>query len=268
LNVRAALPKPKEELAGVLFELANSDRLTLLSQIVARKHKMLGLSKVLNVSVPECSRHLSRLANSGLVRKDSSGLYEATSVGRALLRLLPALETIIQHREYFMTHDLSYLPEEFILRIGALSEAERLSHFSEVLEKIKATIFDAEEYSLLMVDKPILVGKKEGPTYDANRPRARFIFSDTVDQKVLQATKAAFPRSEIALAKDIEIAVGVTEKRAGVILPSSSGRLDFGNGFFGETPLFREWCRDLFEFYWDDSRKVPSQSPFSSLRVT
>jgi predicted transcriptional regulator len=262
--VTTAGPKPREELAKVLFELANQDRLTLLSQIVAKKQRMLALSNALSVSVPECSRHLSRLADSGLVRKDSSGFYEATSVGRAVLRLLPGLETIVQHREYFMTRDLSGLPEEFIQRIGALAEAERLSHFSEVLERIKATIFDAEEYSLLMVDKPILVGKKGGPTYDPNHPRARFIFSDTVDQKVLLATKAAFPRSEIALAKDIKIGLGVTEKRAGVILPLSSGKLDFGNGFFGETPMFHGWCRDLFEFYWDNSRKIPSQSPFSS----
>ena len=75
--------------------------------------------------------------------------------------------------------------------------------------------------------------------------------------------KAAFPQSEIATVSEVKMALGVTEKYAGVIFPGADGRLDFGNGFFGRSQDFRNWCSDLFEYYWKSSKKVYLPSPFS-----
>lgn len=254
----------EEGLPDLLFNLASSDRLKLLSEVAAKKQKMSNLSKAIGATTPECSRHLSRMTGSGLVRKDAAGLYEATPAGMAVLRLLPGLEAIVRYKEYFVTHDLSVLPIEFIGRIGVLSEADQVSHFSSVFDRIKMTISGAEEHSLLLVDKPILVGKKGGPSSPSRFPRARFIFTRALGQADLASVKAAFPHSEIAVAKEVKIALGVTEKSAGVIFPFTDGKLDFGNGFFGNTPNFRNWCSDLFEYCWKSSKKVYSPSPFSS----
>jgi predicted transcriptional regulator len=115
----------------------------------------------------------------------------------------------------------------------------------------------------LLVDKPILVGKKGGPSSDSRGARARFIFSKTLGQTDLAAVEAAFPQSEIATVNEVKIALGVTEKNAGVIFPTIDGKLDFGNGFFGQGQNFRNWCGDLFEYYWKSSKKVYLPSPFS-----
>jgi len=259
--------KEKESLTELLFELANPDRLSLLAQIAARKQRMSSLSGSIKASVPECSRHLSRLTDSGLVRKDASGLYEATPVGRTVLKLLPGLETIVQNKEYFASHDLSVLPEGFIERIGILSQAERLDHFSDVFDRIKTTISQAREYSALLVDKPILVGKGETPSLGSHDHFAKFIFGKTIGEDVLASVRAGFPRSELALAEEVRIALGVTERSAGIIFPSINGKLDFGNGFFGESPAFRAWCNDLFEFFWAKSKRIYSVTPFSSTRT-
>jgi predicted transcriptional regulator len=259
------------ELSELLFELANADRLALLSQVAAKEQRMSSLSKAINASIPECSRHLSRLTSLGLISKNSEGLYGTTVMGDTILKLLPGMNVVIQHREYFRSHDLSELPEGFTERIGALSHAEYQGHFSEVLNRIKSTISEAKEYSCLMVDKPILVGSVNVTELSAPKQLqllpARFIFEEGIHHKVLTSVKAAYPRSEIALGKNVKIALGVTEKSAGVIFPTADGKLDFGSGFFGEDRLFREWCQDLFEYKWARSQKVHYVSPFSNPRA-
>ena len=265
--MRAKKTEDENELAGLLFELANADRLTLLLKIASDKQRMSSLSSTIAASVPECSRHLSRLTDSGLAHKDTAGFYEATPVGRTILKLLPGLETVVKYRTYFLTHDLSVLPLEFIQRIGALSEAEHISHFSDVLDRIKRTISEAREYSNLMVDKPIFVGKEEGLAAGPNSPSARFIFGETISPKLLASVKASYPSSTIALTEKVEIALGVTERNAGIIFPSD-GRLDFGNGFFGNSQTFRKWCSDLFEFCWSKLERIRSPSSISNPSTT
>jgi predicted transcriptional regulator len=252
----------EERLPDFLFNLANSDRLRLLSEAAVKKQKMSSLSRAIGASTPECSRHLTRLMDSGLIRKDTSGLYEATPVGVTVLRLLPGFEVMVRYREYFATHDLGALPGKFVGMIGALSDADHVSHFGAVLDRIKSTISEAEVSSLLLVDKPILVGKG-GLGSGSPNSRARFIFSRALGQADLVAVKTAFPHSEVATATEVKIALGVTEKSAGIIFPFTGGGPDFGNGFFGKSQSFRDWCSDLFEYYWKGSRKVYFPSPFS-----
>jgi predicted transcriptional regulator len=258
------------ELAELLFELASPDRLTLLLQVAAKDQKMSSLAKAIGASVPECSRHLSRLASSGMITKSSKGLYETTTVGRTILKLLPGIEVVVRQREYLLSHDLSALPESFIERIGTLTRAEYLSHFGDVLVRIRTVISEAKEYSCLMVDKPILVGRGDLPTSFARKDHlpAKFIFDKRVGQRILSEVKAAYPRSEIGLwagGKNIGVALGVTERSCGLIFPSLDGKLDFGSGFFGEDPKFRDWCSDLFDYWWMRSQKVHYDPSFPSI---
>ncbi len=217
---------------------------------------MSSLSKYIGSSGPECSRHILRLSDSGLVKRKPSGLYEATPMGRTVIKLLPAVEVLVQHRDYFMTHDLSGLPEQFTQRIGSLNRAEYHGHFSDVLQRIKATLSEAKEYSCLMVDQPILVASGDMGNLGSSNHRAKFIFNESVDRKVPANVKAAYPRSEIALLDGVNIATGVTERAAGVIFPLLGGKLDFESGFFGGEDQFHAWCGDLFDYYWARSRAV------------
>jgi predicted transcriptional regulator len=249
------------ELSEFFFELANEDRLALLLLVAAKGKRMSTLSKAISTSVPECFRHLSRLRSSGLVRKNSEGLYQTTAMGDAILKLLPGIDMVVRHREYFEAHDFTCLPEAFIERIGALARSEYRSHFSEVLDCIKSTLYKAEEYSCLMVDKPILVGNVDLTPITPKQLPARFIFDEGIEQKTLSIVKASYPHSEFALRKNVKIALGLTEKSAGVIFPTDDKKLDFGSGFFGEDQMFREWCQDLFDYWWTKSDKLYHLSP-------
>jgi predicted transcriptional regulator len=87
--------KMTEDISTLLFNLASADRLTLLSQIDFRKQRLTSLSKGINASAQECSRHLARLGEAGLIQ-DSDGLYEITPLGKGVQNLLTGLEFLLR----------------------------------------------------------------------------------------------------------------------------------------------------------------------------
>ena len=47
--------------------------------------------------------------------------------------------------------------------------------------------------------------------------------------------------------------IAVTEKYAGVCLRQTDGKMDYA-GFYGTDPVFHNWIKDLFTYYWDNAR--------------
>jgi predicted transcriptional regulator len=91
-----------------------------MSEIQKQRLKLSHISKRLDMTVTEASRHLQRLSEAKLVEKDVEGLYKLTPFGELTLSLLPSFDFISKHRDYFTTHTISHLPHEFINRIGDL----------------------------------------------------------------------------------------------------------------------------------------------------
>jgi predicted transcriptional regulator len=243
--------KSEEEISELLFTLASADRLALLSSINNERQRLTNLSKVINASAQECSRHLSRLTDAGLIKKDSESLYYITPLGSGILHLLPGLKFLLANRNYFRSHDLSFLPQSFLERIGELAEGEYVEHFSQILDRIKTTITTGREYVWLISDQPIVVGNAPGVSFHSKELPARFIFESSVDRKTLDEIAKALPNSKIAILDDIRLAMGINEKVAGVIFPKEDGgEIDFGGGFYSEETAFHNWCTDLFDFYW------------------
>src|SRR5690349_20115347 len=141
-----------DDFSEVLFDLVSPDRLALLTQLNARKQRLTALSKLTNHTVQECSRDLNRLSGSRFVRKNSEGLYEITSFGRAMLSLVPSLSFLVKQRKYFLSHDLSFLPSGFVERIGELSTGESVNHASHVLDHNRAVVSKGKEYAWLISD--------------------------------------------------------------------------------------------------------------------
>jgi predicted transcriptional regulator len=129
----------------LLFNIASGDRLKLLLGIASKRQRMTALSKTIDASVVERSRHLKRLSDAGLVRKDPEGFYEATPVGRTVLKLLPGIGLLLEHKDYFRSRGLSFLPLEFVERIGELCTAKRVNQLSAVLEHIKSLVSQGKD---------------------------------------------------------------------------------------------------------------------------
>ncbi len=245
----------RAELAEILFNLASDDRLTLLSKIGTDKQRLRDLSSIINASAQECSRHISRLVDSGFIKKSSDGFYEITTLGRALLDLFPSYEFLLSNKRYFLSHDLRFLPRGFLGRIGELSGGVCVSHFSEVLELIKKVIATGRDHVWLLSDKPMVVGPSIGPTFFSRDIPVRLI-GQAIDEMILEETKTSLLHSEIAILPSVNVAIAINENLAGVCFPDATGKIDFGGGFSGTDPKFLGWCSDLFEHYWFKAEKI------------
>jgi predicted transcriptional regulator len=241
-------------LPELLFSLASDDRLTLLDEIDAKKQRLTPLAKVINATVQECSRHLQRLSDAGFVIKDAEGLYSTTSLGRAMIRLVPGMKFLLNNRDYFLTHDLRYIPEAFVERIGELSSGELVYHVSRTLELIKETISEGRRYVWLIADQPPIVSKVPGSAFVSKDMPVRLI-GETIDPSVLSSIRSALRNSEVVLTKDIRVAMAINENQAGICFPDLRGRPDFSAGFASKDERFIGWCRDLFQYYWAQATK-------------
>jgi predicted transcriptional regulator len=254
-----------ERLAELLFILASLDRLELLSEIaIEKKQRLSQLTAKLSATPQETSKHLMRLRNAKLIEKDSDGFFGLTAFGRIIVNLLPSIRFLAQNRDYFLSHDPSSLPLEFIERLGELQENEYGENVGAILVHLQQVVEDAEEYIWLMADHPL--GRQEfvtksGKLESSSSVTWRVIIPtvSSIDWAELRRTvgthKGRIEYHLIEDADDIKVGIALNEKIAGLSFPDNTGKLDFNSGFRSNNPLFRKWCEDLFVIHWNKKGK-------------
>jgi predicted transcriptional regulator len=253
-----------QHLEELLFILASRDRLTLLSEIGVEKRRSSQLTDKLSATRQETSKHLTRLRNAKLIEKDSDGFFSLTAFGEIILNLLPSINFLMQNREYFLSHDISSLPREFIERIGELQEGEYAEKVGSILAHIQQVVQDAEEYIWLMADHP-LGGEghiTESGKLESSNVTWRIIVpasSINIDWTRLRASvgthKGRIEYHLIEDPNDIKVGIALNEKEAGLTFPNMMGKLDFNTGFRSDNQVFLQWCQDLFEHHWSKAGK-------------
>jgi predicted transcriptional regulator len=249
-----------EHQAELLFILASVDRLTLLSEIGVEKRRLSQLTAKLSATPQETSKHLTRLRDAKLIEKDSDGFFSLTAFGKMIVNLLPSIKFLAQNREYFLLHDISSFPLEFIERLGELQEGQYGEKAGRILAHAQQVVQDAEEYIWLMSDHTL-----EGQGYVTGSGKLES--SSTVTWRVIIPADSSIDwirlrrsvgthkgRIEYHLMEDpndIKAGMALNEKIAGVTFPNTTGKLDFNSGFRSSNPLFRKWCQDLFVFHWN-----------------
>ena len=243
-----------EELCDLIFELSSSERLRILSLLNGEKLKLSNISKKLDITVPEASRHLQRLSEAQLIQKDSEGSYHLTSYGELILRQLPGLDFILGNRQYFLEHDTSHLPHQFISRIGELSLGSLNKDALACIAYAELALKQAEEYSWSLTDQVIA----SSSTIIEEKIREGIKMRSMLPEKLVipPGYNPPFGVERRTLPK-IEIRVMVTEKEAMFGLPFLSGQMDYAQ-IISKDAKFREWCRDLYLFYWEKAKPILS----------
>jgi predicted transcriptional regulator len=249
-----------ESLAELLFILASIDRLTLLSEIGGGKLRSSQLTAKLSVTSQETSKHLTRLRDANLIEKDSDGFFGLTAFGKIMLNLLPSIRFLTQNKEYFLSHDISSLPLEFIERLGELQEGQYTDNVGSVLAHLQQVAQGAEKYIWLMADHRLgdqeyvtKSGKLESNsavTWRVILPASSSI-NWTAVRKAAGTHKGRIEYHLIEDPSDIKAGIALNEVIAGVTFPDPKGKLDFNGGFRSNTSLFRKWCEDLFMIHWN-----------------
>jgi predicted transcriptional regulator len=231
-----------EDLCDLLFELSSEERMNIMQSLLQENLKLSHVSKKLDMTVTEASRHLQRLSDVQLVHREVDGRFSPTKYGELAIMLLSNLNFISENRQYFLEHDVSNLPYEFSNRLGELvsstyeNDSVRLiARVFKILEEADEYIW-AQSYQLLPNMIPLIEKKVE------NDVDFRGIYpTDLLIQSDLE--------HHIRFLHNIEIRILVTDKEAMAGFKHQSGQPRY-IGFFSKDSKFRKWCKDIHQHYW------------------
>ena len=222
--------------AGLLFELANTDRLTILAEIDRAPLKLSEIARKLSATVQETSRHLERLSKAKLIEKDSTSSYKITSFGKLILSILPSFDFLQERREFFLSHDLSSLPQGFAQRIGELSECQALERLDDALASTERIIREAEQYVWIMADQNV---RQSYPHEHPEPVSRRLLLPRGADLQTFQHMQnGAGSELQIGFVDNVKVTIVMNEKMAAVCFLGLDGRMDFTQGFAGKTTKF------------------------------
>ncbi len=254
-----------ENLCDLLFELSNEDRLRILYQLEKEAMNISDLSKTLELSTQESSRNLSRLSGIGLTNKDACGLHRLTLYGKLALSLLPSFAFLQRHKTYIFTHDISFLPQRFIYRIGQLSDCEKINNVDSALTFVGDTFSKAKRYVWCITDT--LGANLTHHSWKPNQEKIEFrvILPKSLSLDYFRPIQARasfylpYARAreiKISFLNDPKLTMVISEEKAIIAFPDVNGRIDYRLSFTGKNPFFHQWCEDLFKYYWDRSARM------------
>lgn len=245
-----------ETLSTLLFELANIDRLNILIELRTNAKKLTNISKELKLTVQETSRHLQRLCDARLLTKHPDGAYGITAYGEDVLALLPGLEFLTKHREYFVMHSITHLPKEFLWRIGDLADSRLLDSPVLAFQWVNTITEEANEQLHFIADQ---VPSGSIPLIEAAIKRGvktYFLMPEEIERPKLPSTYMPHydtdDRMRMSLGKmeSVEF-VGVISERAAVVgFPTIDGAMDY-LAFYSENEAAVCWSRALFMYFWN-----------------
>lgn len=252
-----------ESLCDLLFEVSNEDRLRILMSIRDSPSSISSLAKELDLSSQETSRHVHRLTEVGLTRRDPDGQFRSTELGNLFLMQLEGPTFISKYREYFITHILP-IPDAFISRIGELIEVTYVEDIMLGIHKMEAVVRDADEYVLTMAsrypvssypfffdawDRGVRVTSVDAKLYKPPEQFVRAIGREDWRERIHQARAKGL--SEDRLIDKVEVNLWMNEKEVGLLaFPKIDGSPDL-IGFSSTDKQAHQWCRELFDHYWE-----------------
>lgn len=248
-----------ERLRKLLFELSSSDRMSIMLEFKKHRLRLSSVSKKLDLNVMEAARHLQRLGEAKLVEKGVDGLFGLTPFGVLVLSLLSSLNFSSKHRDYFLEHDTSCVPYEFVNRIGELAEGELGVEFFKSVEQVEKILQEAHQFLWVATDQILASLVKVA----AEKVNASFEIRAILPEAIMPPDSVApIPSTAPGVHKrvlpKVNSEVVLTEKAGVFCLRRLNGIMDYA-GFVGRDPKFRKWCKDLFLYYWEKAKPFMSK---------
>jgi predicted transcriptional regulator len=232
-----------------MFELSHKGRLETLRILKEKPHRLTDVSKILDLTSAEVSRHLGRLSKAKLVIKNGEGMYTLSPFGNIILQEVTKFNFLTTHHEYFLTHDFTVLPEE-LQWLTPLSNTRIVKGTLEIMSLVEDLTREAENLIWVMSVQPMRAMIDLSVKRATEGVNLRFIYSKGVEIPKEYKTKKKIPL-EVRVVSDLNVALKYNQKIAGIVLPDMSGKVDFGAALMGENPQFLKWVELLFDYYWD-----------------
>jgi len=241
-------------LCKLLFELSSSERISVMLEIQKQRLKLSHISKKLDMTVTEASRHLQRLSEAKLVEKEVEGSYKLTPFGELTLSLLSGFDFISKHRDYFITHTIAHLPHEFISRIGNLMNCTFTDDVMVAFHRTENLIQEAQEYVWILSDQILMSTLPFLEKAVKRGVEFRLILPEDMIPPPGFKPIPPIRLIERRTLKSVDVIITVSEKKeARVAFPTIDERMDYV-GFGSTDESSHKWCRDLFLYYWERAK--------------
>ena len=249
-----------ESLCDLFFEFSNEDRLRMLRRLVDDSLTVTALSKELDLTTQETSRHLSRLGDTGLTIKNPNGTHSLTGYGELSLKQINGFMFTSSQSEYFQNHDLSNIPEEFVSRIGELNGSRYIDDIMVIFHLIEELGRESEKYIYRLTDRYILtaipaweMALKRGVDFKLLEPE-NIVVPPEFDRGPVIRDSVIKRQFKIRVIEKVNVFMALNEKKvAAISFPTNEGRMDY-RGFVSEDKAVHKWAKDLFEYYWAKSK--------------
>ncbi len=260
-----------ENFYDLLFEISNEYRHQILLMLARKPLRVTDISKKLDLTSQEISRHVARLGDIGLTHKDVEGLHHLSHLGGLVIQLLEEIEFTSQHSEYLIKHSLTHLPDKLVKRVGDLKDSTYIHRLMDFLQLIDGVISEAEDHVWFMVDqyplnaldiiKEALDRGVEFKTIEPERTThgPHFDLQDAEDMIELRRARTT-PLVQQRALESIDSLVFISDKMALFAFPTLEGDFDY-RGFTTVDEGAMEWCRELFEHYWKKANPKSYLSP-------
>lgn len=243
-----------ERLYDLLFEVSSEVRHRVLILLSSESLNLSQLSRKLDLSLPEVSRHVSRLLDVEVIRKSLDGTYSLSSFGELVLGQIEEISFMSKNRDYFTSHGLRGIPGEFVSRLGELSESHYAESMMDFLKFIEETVADSNEYVWMQVNEvPYTVTRC---IEDAMNKGTSFkIITHEDKERSEDITRITFsPLVESSTSHEMGVLLFVSKLRAAVSFPTHEGKYDY-TGFTTSDAGAVKWCRDLYQLLWSEASK-------------
>ncbi len=231
-------------------ELSSENRLAILQILDEKPMTFTSLIKEIDMNSAEAARQLSRLTESQLIEKKGDGRYYNTLFGKLVISTISDLNFISEKSGYFLNHDTAQIPLDLLRQIGALSTGEIVTGVYNILntheklgDGIKSYMWymsdDFPRHHLPYIEKKLEEGLEIRVILPKDKCSASLL-SEKNRKKI--GTKVL---------DEIKISVIATDSFSMLELPGQDGKIDQNTAIFGYDDRFREWCKKLFQYYWE-----------------
>ncbi len=232
-------------------ELSSENRLGILKTLDEKPMTFTNLIKEVNMNSTEASRQLSRLTEARLIETKGDGRYYNTLFGKLVLSSISDLNFISEKSGYFLNHDTAQIPLDLLRQIDALSTGEIVTGVYNILNTHEKLGDGIKSYMWYMSD--------DFPRH--HLPNIEKKLEEGLEIRVILPKDlcSTSPLSEknrkkigIKVLDEIKISVIVSDKFSILELPGQDGKIDQNTAIFGYDDRFREWCKKLFQYYWEE----------------
>jgi predicted transcriptional regulator len=249
VNALTSVRKEMENQEGIeklFFEFASESRIGILCKLNEKNWKMNDLARKLDLTTTESFRQLQRLKEAELVEKQPDGKYAITAYGQLMLKLSASLEFVFRHKQYFLTHDVAKIPQEFVSRIGELSQTKLIMGMVESVTKSSTIIGEAEQFMWGISPDPV-----PSPFDEVAKQ-----IPEGVEYRIISPQPPVRIRNlESRSLSDVPVIMVVTEKEATLSFRFVEGRVDYAC-FSGSDQMFLNWAKELFLYYWEKGKRA------------